>query len=212
MYWQNRPVSTGQLYPYKAMIDTLLSYGSSAKTSQLQQGFHKDATGSMDDNVVAGHKSLTENGKSIQLEGPLMADVCQQPFLVPNGVQVKIRLVPHGPAFALHTTVADAAFKVRVEDVKFLACLVTLNPAHQAKIEERLKKTTLKYPLQAAEMYNVPLVAGTPRVKKDDLFDGRVPSRMVVGLVNSEAFEGNYKKNPFNFQQDRKSTRLNSSH
>ena len=201
VYWQNRPVSTGQLYPYKAMIDTLLSYGDAAKDSQLKvQGYHKDAAGFMDEAVTAGRKTLTENGKSVQLEGPLMSDVCQQPFLVPNGVQVKIKLVPHGPAFALHSTVANAAFKVKVEDVKFLACLVTLNPAHQAKIEERLKKTTLKYPLQVAEMYNIPLIKGTPRAKKDDLFDGRVPSRMVVGLVNSEAFEGNYKKNPFNFQ------------
>ncbi|XP_062572834.1 uncharacterized protein F54H12.2-like [Saccostrea cucullata] len=34
----------------------------------------------------------------------------------------------------------------------------------------------------------------------DDVFQGEVPSTLILGLVSSSAFSGNYKKSPFNFQ------------
>ena len=33
-----------------------------------------------------------------------------------------------------------------------------------------------------------------------NLCDGQLPTRIVLGMVNSSAFNGNIKKNPFNFQ------------
>ena len=34
----------------------------------------------------------------------------------------------------------------------------------------------------------------------DDIFQGQIPSRVVVGLVSSRAYSGTYHKNPYNFQ------------
>lgn len=45
--------STTNHYPYKCMFETLLSYGSETKTSQLtSQLFIKDTPGALDDNDV----------------------------------------------------------------------------------------------------------------------------------------------------------------
>ena len=148
VFWQNRAVSMGHLHPYKAMIDTLLSYGYDSISTQLQMQAYFKETANYMDKPNTSRKSLTEGGKSVQLEGSLMVDVCQQPFLIPNGVQVRIKLVPHSHAFCLNSSIVDTKYKLKVEDVKFLACLVTLNPEDQGKVEERLKKTTLKYPIQ----------------------------------------------------------------
>ena len=41
---------------------------------------------------------------------------------------------------------------------------------------------------------------GTMSKSIDNIFRGRIPERIVVGLVDNEAFNGAYKKNPFNFQ------------
>lgn len=36
-----------------------------------------------------------------------------------------------------------------------------------------------------------------------DVFNGRVPDRVVVGMVYQDAFAGNYAYNPFNFKKDK---------
>ncbi len=50
VYFQNRLVSTsGMIYPYKAMLDVLLNYGSEAKKTQFQsQLFIKDTHDAID--------------------------------------------------------------------------------------------------------------------------------------------------------------------
>ena len=39
-----------------------------------------------------------------------------------------------------------------------------------------------------------------PSLQKDNLFSGLVPKSVVFGLVESAAFNGAFKRNPFNFQ------------
>ena len=42
--------------------------------------------------------------------------------------------------------------------------------------------------------------AGTPCVRLDNLFQGRVPSQMIIVFVATDDFTGNSAKNPFNFK------------
>jgi len=58
--------STTSHYPYKAMIQTLLSYGNGAKTSQLtSQLWEKDIPGHLDDNDVDGGANTGLNKRSL---------------------------------------------------------------------------------------------------------------------------------------------------
>jgi hypothetical protein len=33
----------------------------------------------------------------------------------------------------------------------------------------------------------------------DDIFQGQIPSRVIVGITSAQAYSGNFRKNPFNF-------------
>ena len=46
-----------------------------------------------------------------------------------------------------------------------------------------------------ASLYN-----GEYSHSESNLFQGDAPSQLIIGFVSSEAFSGNYKKSPFNFQ------------
>ncbi len=46
--------------------------------------------------------------------------------------------------------------------------------------------------------FNVP--SGQYNFHLDDLFQGDIPSHLVIGMVKSKAFSGDYKLNPFNMQ------------
>ena len=42
--------------------------------------------------------------------------------------------------------------------------------------------------------------AGNPSLRKDNVFNGLVPKTFAMVIVDSAAFNGDYKKNPFNFK------------
>jgi hypothetical protein len=77
---------------------------------------------------------------------------------------------------------------------------VLINPdvviAHQKLMETH----NAQYPIKRTEMKNFPIVKGLPKTIINNLTNGTVPSRVIFGLVLSQAYEGDYTKNPYNFQ------------
>jgi hypothetical protein len=101
------------LYPYRAYIETLLSYGPVAKESQLTGVmWYKDTPGhqynrTTDNKGFTSRKALTAQSKSVQMLGKLHLDLfCQEKYLL-NHVNLNIKLRRCRDVFAL---MADAAF------------------------------------------------------------------------------------------------------
>ena len=68
--------STTSHYPYKAMIQTLLSYGNAAKTSQLTSQFwEKDTPGHLDDNDVNGGSNGGLSKRSLYFAKSITTDI-----------------------------------------------------------------------------------------------------------------------------------------
>ncbi|XP_033639055.1 uncharacterized protein F54H12.2-like [Asterias rubens] len=63
-----------------------------------------------------------------------------------------------------------------------------------------LQKGTAKYPLKRNLCKMVSIPRGNLSLTQDHIFLGQLPTRIVVGCVSNEAFNGRYGKNPFNFQ------------
>ena len=56
------------------------------------------------------------------------------------------------------------------------------------------------YPYVSTSFKIASLSKGEYSHSESNLFQGDVPSQLIVGLVSSETFSENYKKSPFNFQ------------
>ena len=88
-------------YPFRAYVDTVLSYGAEAKNTQLtSQLWYKDTAGHMDATTVdGGNTGLIERQRHIaesrivEMMGRLHVDLFLQDRFLLNGVSVKIRLV-----------------------------------------------------------------------------------------------------------------------
>ena len=63
-----------------------------------------------------------------------------------------------------------------------------------------MRKGPAVYPVHRVECKSSIIPAGNPSLRKDNVFNGLVPKSFVFGLVDSEGYNGAYKKNPFNFQ------------
>ena len=91
-------------YPYRAYIETLLSYGSEAKETQLtSQLWYKDTAGRMDavnivdedvmDRGLVSRRAHVTQSRVVDMMGRLHVDLFLQDRYLLNGVDVKIRLV-----------------------------------------------------------------------------------------------------------------------
>ena len=104
-------------YPYRAYLETLLSYGPAAKESYLTAAlWYKDTAKHMEDHQLnKGFKSRqlwTMGSRQVVMIGRPHLDLCFHDRLMLNGVDIKMRLVRSKDAFSL---MGDG--KVKIEDV-----------------------------------------------------------------------------------------------
>ena len=78
---------------------------------------------------------------------------------------------------------------------------VKLSPSISIAHELALKKGLAIYPVRRVECKTFIIAAGNQSLRKDNLYNGLVPKTFVFGMfVDSAAFNGEYKKNPYNFK------------
>ena len=196
----------GDNHAHKAYIDALLSTSATQKnTGMMSQMFVKDTPGTLDETTPNGSNEglydryhYTKDGQSVFMEGPLYDDLAEQDRYVLNGVPISISLWPNSSAFSL---MADKeGYKVVVEDVAVNMCCVEVDPGMLQAHNRMLKDSPALYPLEMSDIktYNVP--QGQQSLFVNDVYQGKVPDQLVVGMVSSEAYSGSYKKSPWNFQ------------
>lgn len=206
--------SSSPTYPYRAMIETLLSYDAGAKNSQLQSAmYYKDVAGRMDEpnpeaaaaavnQGLKARASLVRNDKSVDLIGRLHCDIFQQNKYLINGVDLQVKCVRSSNSFCLLASEDTADYKVLIQSATLMVRKVQVAPSVRLAHEKALLKSTAKYPIDRVlvNVYSVP--EGNMNMIKDNLFHGQLPNKVVVAMVDSDAYNGNYKKSPFNFKHN----------
>ena len=142
----------------------------------------------------------TTDPTCVEFMGPLMANICNQDRYILNGVDIDIKLWPNRDEFCLITFPTGTLAKLVIEEIKLLVCKVKLSPvtvlAHAAVLQEN----NALYPYQKTDIRSKFLAQGFYGETLEDIYQGRVPSRLIVGFVESESYNGAFNKNPFHFQ------------
>ena len=203
--------SSNNTYAYRAYLETLLSYGPAAKTSQLTSAlYYKDIGGAMDEanphaqgahntGLVKRH-SFFEGGAVVDLIGPIHGDLFFQQKYIPSDVTLRLRLVRNKDAFCLMSSVAAATFKVKIVDCKLLVRKVKLSPTVFVAHAKALEQGNCKYPIRRVVCKTFSVSRGSLSCSHEHLYSGQLPTRIVLGCVDNSAFNGSYQKNPFNFK------------
>ena len=191
------------VYPYRAYLETLLSYGPAAKDSQLTGVmWYKDTPGQQekrtnDNKGFVSRKALIAESKPVQMMGKLHLDLfCQEKYLL-NQVELKIKLRRSRDVFAL---MGDAdGYKIKIRDLSLFVRKVQLSPAIRMGHVKALEKTSCKYPIRRVEVKVDTVPTGNTNYVQDNMFLGHVPEKQVIICVESDALNWNIAKNPFNF-------------
>ena len=65
--------------------------------------------------------------------------------------------------------------------------------------DEALKEGPAIYPIQQSQIISHSIAKGSFNFTLDGMYNGDVPSNLVIGLVSAEAYAGSYKKNYADF-------------
>ena len=199
--------SVGTAYPYKAYCDVITSSSEDILVSQYQsQLYYKDTAGYFDnvDPIDGANFGLvqrfawTKDGKSCDLEGPLFVDIMMQEKLLLNGIQVGLTLYPSANNFCLMTD--GNAYTVDITSAILKVCTHKPQSAVLLAHNNVLQKTPAIYDFTRSDIKVFSVPSGLFNYSIEDPFLGSVPTKLFVGLVPSEAFNGSYTRNPFNFQ------------
>ena len=187
-------------YPYRAYLETLLSYGPAAKESYLTAAmWYKDTAKHMEDHQLnKGFKSRQEwsmGSKQVVMIGRPHLDLCFQDRLMLNGIDIKMRLVRSKDAFSLM-----GEGKVKIEDVALFVRKVKVDPSVQLDHIRGMERMSAKYPLCRVETKVFSVPKHNMMANQENLFLGQLPKRIVIGMVENTAFNGDKGKNPYNFQ------------
>ena len=198
-------------YPFRAYVDTVLSYGDEVKNTQLtSQLWYKDTTGHMDaTNVDDGNTGLVERrryiaeSRIVEMMGRLHVDLFLQDRFLLNGVSVKIRLVRSKDAFSLMAGGQNPDYKVQIVDAVLFARKAVLSPTVQMAHMKALEKGTAKYPIRPVDckVYSIP--QGAMSHTHENLFLGTLPKRLILWCIDNDAYNGEFsKKKTFNVENN----------
>ena len=193
-------------YPYRAYIESTLNYGREAKTTHLTSALyyqdtanHLESLNRAENDGFRQRNAQAAAGREVDMIGRLHCDIFHQERYLLNGVDVKIRLIPSKSTFNLMAA-ADATFKSIITHASMFVRKVRLNPAVTLSHAKALERGTVKYPLKRVVVKTFSIPAGNVGAVQDNLFLSQTPNRLVIGLVDSAAFNGENARNPFNFQ------------
>ena len=201
---QQEVVNSSNLYPYRSYLETLIyPYEPTLGEAEL---FYKDSFTSMDATKVLIGKNFGldrrnlrgTTSQDIDMEGVLHLDICCQSRYILNGIDIGLKLWPSRDSFSLMSDIGEC--QVKITDAVLKVCKVEVAPSVLDTHNNIMKHNmTAKYPGERTHMKSFTIVPGLQSFNKEDIFLGEVPHKVVCGLVSSAAFNGDFKKNPFNF-------------
>ena len=149
----------------------------------------------------AKRHTFIENSKKFTLSGPIFTDVFMSDRLLINMLDLKVVLNRSYNEFCLMDKNSTSKNpKVELTDVVLKIRKVKVDQAIRDSTEILLKQTPAIYPVRRVVCKALSIAPGLPNVRLDNIFSGLVPTSFVFGLVDSNAYTGEYGKNPFNFK------------
>lgn len=161
-----------------------------------------DPNGKRKFNIGAAHRGRWFfNGQTFEMQGPLLADVCDLPRYLLNNTEVAIKLFRSRPEFVLSALNPSTGYKLLLEEIYLRVAFVKPTPGvllGMAKTLEAGHKAFYPYTRTEVRSFNIP--ENYQDICLDNIFQDIVPSLVMVGLLDSQAKNGSYEKNCFNFQ------------
>jgi hypothetical protein len=147
-----------------------------------------------DANINTGLKkrhAYTCESKSVAMERRIHSDLFAQDRYILGAVPIKIKLVRSKDPFCL-VSAEYHNFKVVIEECLFRVRQVSVAPSVIVTHSQSLQQITAKYPINRIDCKVVSVPRGNMSGNQPNIFQGGLPNRIVIGMLDADAFNGIY--------------------
>ena len=142
---------------------------------------------------------FSRESKKVTVMGSLRIDMFEQERYLPNGISLKLRFHRQREPFVLmHATGEN--YKIVLDDAYMLIRKVKASPGVQLGHTEALLKEPAKFPITRKECKAIAVSGQVSTLSMDNIFLGQLPKRVVIGMVDNDAYAGTSTVNPYNFK------------
>lgn len=189
------------LYPFRAFLTNLLGFNDAAKQTYMRtEGYLQDKAG---EHALATGKAYLEReawvnlSKKCYLSGPLKSEIFGVTRLLPNGLEIVVRLTPSKPTFSLMA--AAGAPVVRINNISMVARYVKLEAEVLSALEDTLSKSKFVLPICKTTIKTFNIQSGYYSKDIDNIFSNEAPGRITICFCTHSSFSGDYAEDPFKF-------------
>lgn len=202
-------IESSNNYSYKSYFLNLLNFDSLSKETWMELGMWiRDKAGEYDksdlfndissgEGFKARKKYFTDGKDHATFIVPLRLDFLNTNRLLINRLGMTFTFKRNDSQFLLMGE-DSKDFKIEIKKANILARRCTINPSITVGIQNALSVSTIKYPIKQNKIYTMPIESGMTEFTPPS-FSTVIPNKVIIGLVNDEAFNGD-QNNPFNFQ------------
>jgi hypothetical protein len=201
------------LYPYRAYMETLLTYDSSVlKARAAVEGWSKDTAGRMNnisllatdtppanEGFVARRK-LIDQSRPFTLCGRPHVDLFHTSLDIPPSCPMTIKFSPSTVAFAFMGANANAGCKVVVMAATLFVRTKRVCPELVMAHREMLQKCNIRIPLNRVTVSRYAIPQGFSAANVTLNFPAKLPKRLFIGFVTNTSCTGALDENPYNFK------------
>ena len=199
-------------YSYRAYLETLLSYGTDAKNSQLANAmFYKSGPSiftlkpeTKDNKDLQIRQKRINRSQTIDMVGRLHADLFSQNKFLMNGVDLSLRFIRSKSSFALLACPIAGGekakdYRINITSMSLFIRKMKLNPGILLAHAKALEKCPARYPIKrvTTKVFSVP--KGNMNVVEENIFLSQRPNKLIIGLTSSVGFNGSLQKSCFEF-------------
>ena len=188
----------------------LPNYDKEAAQSQLGCGlFSNDKAGQIEEmdisadhvlnTVLQARSEWIKTSKIVELQSRIHSDLFNKEKRFLSGIDLTVKLHRHKSEFCLLSADTAPAYRIAtvnalvyVKKIKLTSfCLNAINTVLNDKnAQYAITRTTPK-------VFTVPIGQQSQHI--DNAFLGKIPKCIAICVMENDSYNGNYKKNPFNF-------------
>lgn len=184
-------------YPFKAAIETMLNFGSDAKSTHLACIHYNGGPSNYDEE---SSKNQTSSSRSFELMIPLHIDLFFQPKYLLSYTPIRFVFYMADPTFYLKTEHANLSPRLEIQEAVLYIRHIKISPMLELEHTKTLERRNAVYSFLEGNVMLVTVTQGQRQATICDLFNGRIPKKLVCSVMSNKDVNGDYSVYPFKFE------------
>ena len=197
-----------QSYAYKSFIENCLSYSNHKKDSDFAGSYWLDDDDDYDKYKQSESKALDKRRKLLEGDDHnkgyfainLNIDAFKSPIYLFPGVNIKLKIHKAKDNFFLLSDGKKALFQIKKLNMRFRLVQAQESFVNQAKAIGLGTSSPAFIPFTQTKIRSYLCVREVSSFNWTNCIRGVIPHQVIVAFVDHQGYTGNYKKNPFAFE------------